>query len=91
MGVSQVSIENEFYMVDLPIILEEKAKEKSARLLEQIMILIATNDRHMEEGEYKKLINNITNQLDKQEETCQFDREKFEQLRFLTNMGANRM
>ncbi|KYC94363.1 hypothetical protein B4102_3584 [Heyndrickxia sporothermodurans] len=82
-------------MVDLPFILEEKAKEKSARLLEQIMILIATNGRLMEDDEYKKFINNVTQPISEKEKekepNNQFDRDKFEQLRFLTNMGANRM
>jgi hypothetical protein len=91
LGVSQFSIENEYYMVDLPVILEDKAKEKNSRMLEQVMILLATNGRHMEDKEYKEFINNLTKGSGLNEQSDQFDREKFEHLRMLTNMGANRM
>jgi len=90
LGVSQSVIENEFYMVDIPHMLEEKMKEKHKELFEKVIIQLATNSRSLEDEEFKKFIEKITKILEVQEKNNQFDREKFEHLRLLTNMGANR-
>lgn len=90
LGVSQKSIETEFYMVDLPKILEAKAKEKNNRVYEQILIHLATNNRALNEDDHKEFMRNVANHIEINHND-QFDREKFEQLRFLTNSGANRM
>jgi hypothetical protein len=86
---SQYSIENEFYMVDLPELLEIKAKQKNEVLLEKVLLQLATNNRSLPEDESKKYINNLTKQAGNHSSDT-FDREKFEQLRMMTNMGANR-
>lgn len=82
-------IENEFYMVDIPVLLEDKVKEKAAKLIEQIMVRLATNSRYMPEDEYKKFMDQV---IPKNNNTVdsQFSREKFEELRLLTNMGVNK-
>ncbi|MGY6765685.1 hypothetical protein ACW73O_11680 [Faecalibacterium prausnitzii] len=82
-------IDNEYYMVDLPAILEDKAKEKNAKLLEQVMIRLATNNRFMPDESYKKFMNQVVPDSDQPIEG-QFSREKFEELRMLTHMGINR-
>lgn len=75
-------------MVDIPVLLEEKEKEKREKNFEQIMILLATNQRHLSDEEYKAFMANIVPK--NTEEESQFSREKFEKLRLLTNMGANK-
>ncbi|MCU9614075.1 hypothetical protein OEV98_10940 [Caldibacillus lycopersici] len=89
LGVTQKEIENEYYMVDLPDILKVKTKEQAARLFEQIMIRLATNQRFMPDDEYKQFVASIMPNENKAVEN-QFNREKFEELRMLTNMGVNR-
>ncbi|MFE8697983.1 hypothetical protein ACFYKT_16700 [Cytobacillus sp. FJAT-53684] len=69
--------------------LEEKAKEKNEKILEQIMIHLATNNRSLQEEDYKELMNSLTQSLDKKTNET-FNREKFEELRLMTNMGANK-
>lgn len=76
-------------MADIPKLLQDKAREKSEKLLEQIMMLLATNSRSLEQKEFEEYIKKIIPEEVKQKlET--FDRDKFEELRMLTNMGANR-
>jgi hypothetical protein len=76
-------------MSDIPKLLEEQAKEKNQKILEQILIHLATNNRALEEDEYKRFMNRISKAL-KQNPNVQFDRDKFEELRLLTDMGANK-
>jgi hypothetical protein len=89
LGVSQQTIENEYYMIDIPDFLDQRTKQKNARLLEQVMLRIATNNRTMENDEYKKFVNQLTNQAGIKPNDG-FDREKFEHLRMMTNRGINR-
>jgi hypothetical protein len=76
-------------MSDLPELLIDKAKEKNREIFEQILIRLATNYRALEESEYTKFIENISKHA-RSNQTEMFDRDKFEELRFLTNLGANR-
>jgi hypothetical protein len=76
-------------MIDIPKLLEEKAKQRTQDYLQQIMLHLATNSRFMEESEYKQFINGLTKGLG-EPVSQEFSREKFEELRMLTNMGANR-
>lgn len=78
-------------MVDLPEILEEKAKEKNQKILEKLFLHIAANNRSLEEAEFKKFMNSLSKGADQQQKGDTFDREKFEELRLLTNMGANKL
>ena len=76
-------------MVDLPKLLEERAKEKNAKMMEQILIHLATNNRSLEESDYKNFMEKLAKNLNTKPNN-QFDRDKFEELRLLTEMGANR-
>jgi len=77
-------------MADIPILLEAKAKEKNNRVYEQILIHLATNNRALNDDDQKEFMRRVTEHISVKQND-QFDREKFEQLRFLTNSGANRM
>lgn len=77
-------------MADIPKLLEEKAKQRTQEYLQQLMLHLATNNRAMEESEYKKFMNEITKGISEPIDQ-EFSRDKFEQLRMLTNMGANRL
>jgi hypothetical protein len=76
-------------MTDLPKLLEERAKEKNAKMMEQILIHLATNNRALEESDYKEFMEKLAKNLNTKRNN-QFDRDKFEELRLLTEMGANR-
>lgn len=69
--------------------LEEIAKEKNEKIIEQILIRLATNYRMLDEEEYTKFMNNLTRNL-KSVPGISFNRDKMEELRFMTNMGANK-
>ncbi|QHA36851.1 hypothetical protein [Rossellomorea marisflavi] len=53
--------------------------------MQELQLRIATNNRAMEDADYKTLIHGMTKQLGVQEETAGFSREKFEQLRAMMN------
>lgn len=87
--MSQVAIETEYYMIDLPKVVAEKRKQDAARLLQDVHLRLVTNNRSLDETEYKAFIRETTKAVGvKQAE--KFDRNKFEQLRSLTNSGAGR-
>jgi hypothetical protein len=52
-------------------------------------MILATNNRGMEDADYKSYINGINKSLGVKADQ-KFDREKFEELRALTGMGGNR-
>ncbi len=76
-------------MVDIPKFLEDIAKEKKERVLEQILILLATNQRSMDQKEFEKFLKKLTDGVSGQDITT-FNRDKMEELRMLTNLGANK-
>ncbi|MDK7664379.1 hypothetical protein [Cytobacillus oceanisediminis] len=82
-------LETQYYFKDLPQLLEEKAKEKNEKILEQIFILLATNQRSLAEDDYKKFISGLTKGFKKQS-GLEFNRDKMEELRLMTNFGANK-
>ncbi|MGM0776910.1 MAG: hypothetical protein ACQEXE_10460 [Bacillota bacterium] len=82
-------LETQYYFKDLPQLLEEKAKEKNEKIMEQILILLATNHRTLAEDDYKKFMSNLTKGLKKQP-GLEFKRDKMEELRIMTNFGANK-
>ncbi|NMH68617.1 hypothetical protein HF072_07460 [Bacillus sp. RO3] len=77
-------------MSDLPRILEDKAIEKNKRILEKIMIRLTTNNRSFDQDQYKEVMNQLIRGSGIEEENEKFNRQAFEKLRFLTNMGANK-
>jgi hypothetical protein len=86
LGVSQTVLETEFYMVDLAKLLEAKRKHSAASRLNDVFIAIATNNRGMDDAEYKKFISGLNKELGIKPET-KFNRDKFEQLRAMTGVN----
>jgi hypothetical protein len=89
LGVSQTVLENEYYMVDLVRTLEAKRKHDAAGRLNDVLMILATNNRGMDDAEYKKFIGGLNKELGIKAEN-KFNRDKFEQLRAMTEMGGNR-
>jgi uncharacterized NAD-dependent epimerase/dehydratase family protein len=83
LGVSQYAIENEYYMIDLPRLLERKAKLDAMNRLEDLRFNVATNNRGLDESEFKKYVNELTKRTGLKVNE-KFDRNKFEQLRAMT-------
>jgi hypothetical protein len=77
---SQVEIETGYYMVDLAELIESKRKVEAAEKLERVRMTLGTNNRSMEDAEYKSLISDLTNRIGMKQET-KFNRDKFDQLR----------
>lgn len=94
LGISQVDLENKYYMVDIPEAIKEKYRERNIEHFVQFQMMLASNNRVMDEDNYKKFIENLTKNLrDDRSETGQgeeLDRHAFETLRLLTQQGANR-
>ncbi|MEN2464906.1 hypothetical protein [Ornithinibacillus sp. JPR2-1] len=92
LGVSQRVLETEYYMVDIPKLIEKKRKEQLADYFMQLQLSIASNNRVMEEEDYHNLVRNLTKILEEENKTEQnkLDRQKLEALRLMTNQGANR-
>lgn len=76
-------------MVDLPKIIEAVRKRDIANRLGDIYMIVATNNRSIEEADYKSYISGLNKSLGVKAEQ-KFDRAKFEELRALTSMGANK-
>ncbi|MCP6683005.1 hypothetical protein [Bacillus nakamurai] len=69
-------------MVDIPKFVRTKTKQGAVRRIEDIRIMLATNNRSSEDEEYKALMNALIRTAGLRPEV-KFDREKFEQLRAL--------
>ncbi|MBX6361280.1 MAG: hypothetical protein IRZ03_14510 [Acidobacterium ailaaui] len=93
LGVSQHILETEYYMVDLPAIVDRHRQLRAIQRLEFVGDLIASNNRSLDDSEYKRLMKSLQTEagFDQRSSNDRFDREAFEQLRFLTAQGANRV
>lgn len=80
---TQIEIETGYYMVDLVQIIETKRKIEAAEKLEHMRITLGTNNRGVEDAEYKALISDLTKRVGVKAET-KFNRDKFEQLRAMS-------
>jgi hypothetical protein len=76
-------------MVDLVKILETKRKHDALNRLNNVFTILATNNRGMDDAEYKKFISGLNKELGIKSEN-KFNRDKFEQLRAMTEMGGNK-
>jgi hypothetical protein len=83
LGVSQHAIENEYYMIDLPRMLERKARIDAMKRLDDMRFNFASNNRSLEDAEFKKYMNELTKRTGLKVNE-KFDRSKFEQLRAMT-------
>jgi hypothetical protein len=86
LGVSQTVLECEFYMVDLANLLEAKRKLSASGRLNEVLLALATNNRGMDDAEYKKFIGGLNKELGIKPEN-KFNRDKFEQLRAMTGVN----
>jgi hypothetical protein len=83
LGVSQTDLETGYYMVDLPTLLRAKRKQDALNRLNDLMTLVATGGRSMEDAEYKKFIAGLNKDIGIKQSN-KFDRSKFEELRAMT-------
>jgi 5-bromo-4-chloroindolyl phosphate hydrolysis protein len=77
---TQVEIETGYYMVDLAKVIESKRRLEAADKLEQVRIALSTNNRSLEEADYKALVSDLTKRVGFEPEQ-KFNRDKFDQLR----------
>lgn len=89
LGVTQVELENGYYMVDLAELMKQKRKHNAIHRLEDAFLLLSTNNRAMEEAEAKKYMRQMTEAVGIKKSE-KFDRSAMEQLRAFTNMGGNK-
>lgn len=87
--MTQKAIESEYCLNDLPDYIAKMSKKKAVEQLKQLMLLQASNQRFMEEEAYSGFVKGLKQNAEIKE-TDTFDRDKFEELRMLTNLGANR-
>lgn len=87
LGVSQTTLESEFYMVDILTFLEQKRKLDAVNRLQTVQVLLATNNRAMADTETKMFMRDLTRAIGVKEEQ-KFSRSKFEELRRFTEMGG---
>jgi hypothetical protein len=71
-------------MVDLPALLKAKRKHNAFNRLNDVFMLTVTNNRSMEEAEYKKYVAGLNKEIGLKQSN-KFDRAKFEELRAMTN------
>lgn len=67
-------------MVDIPKFIRAKTKSNALRRIEDVRILLATNNRASEDEAYKSLMQSLTKSAGIRNEV-KFDREAFEKLR----------
>ena len=67
-------------MVDIPVVLEATRKQEALKRLSDVYIGLATNNRSLEESEYKAFIRRLNKDVGLKEEQG-FNRDKFEELR----------
>lgn len=89
LGVTQVELETGYYMVDLLALMKTKGKQDASNRLQNVSAMIATNNRGLDDAEYKTFIRNLNNLVGIKEDT-KFNRDKFEELRAFTGMGGNK-
>ena len=86
--MTQTELENGYYMVDLPALLDAKRKHDAVNRLSDILTLLSANNRGMEDAEYKKFIADLNKEIGIKT-ASKFDRSKFEELRAMTDFGGN--
>lgn len=93
LGTSQEDLENNYYMKDVADLVERKIKQENAEFFLQFQMMLASNNRFMEEESYGEFVRNLTKNLESSEsdnKANKLDRQAFEALRFMANQGANR-
>lgn len=80
LGVTQYQLENEFYMLDIAKFAEMKRQQDA---IDRIHLINIVNSRHLEENDYKEMMQSYRRQANIKPKKQKFDRSKFEQLRAL--------
>lgn len=80
LSVTPVQLETEFYMVDIPKLIQKKREKENTDRMIQLRLLIASNNRMMDDKDYSQFINVLSpeNRLEK------FDRNAVERLRSMS-------
>jgi hypothetical protein len=80
-GVTQMQIEDEYYMIDLVKIAQTTKKYEALRKLELLNIV---NSSRIEQRDYKALVNRYMSEANLSKKEEKFSRSKFEELRAST-------
>lgn len=81
-GATQKQIEDEYYMLDLVKVAEKTRKKQGAKKLELLNIV---NSDRLEKNDYQTLVDRFINEAGLAQMQEKFSRNKFEELRELTN------
>jgi hypothetical protein len=86
--VSQTVIETEYYLVDLPDLLDKKREHESQERMTTLQLMVAANNRAMNDEHYGKLTGDLLRGAGVKQQTG-FDRGAMDKLHAFTNSGAN--
>lgn len=87
MNRTQYEIENEYYFVDLPDLIEKKRKSEAMALLQKLRSDVAAGARSMGDEDYSKYSEELAKLAGLREEKQRFDREGFEQMKGILSSG----
>ncbi|WP_427036648.1 hypothetical protein [Cytobacillus pseudoceanisediminis] len=76
-------METGYYMVDLAELMKQKRRYNALERMEDAYMVLATNNRGLDDAESKKYMQNISRATGVKQET-KFNRQKFEELRAFT-------
>jgi len=93
LGVGQKTLEDSYYMKDLPGLIKRKRDEEADDYFMRLQLSLASNNRILEDESFKTLVRNLTKHLEgggSKQDTNKLDRHALEALRLMTNQGANK-
>lgn len=73
-------METQFYMVDIPKLIQQKREKESTERLIQLRLMIASNNRLMDDKDYSQFINILS----PEKKLEKFDRSALERLRSMS-------
>lgn len=82
LGVTREQLENEYYMVDIPDLLKMKQDKELADRLTLLNLLIASNNRVIEDRNYQDMVQNLI--PGEKNNRNKFNREAIEKLRSMS-------
>jgi hypothetical protein len=89
LGKTQFEIETEYYLVDLPDLIDAKNRVEAQQRLTSIQERVAANGRKMADEDYSRYRRALLKDAGIKAPSG-FDRDKFEELRALTQRGGNK-
>lgn len=78
LGVSQKVLENEYYMIDLPLLMYKKQRLEAERRIMDLQIAVAP---HTDEKTYRKLVDYLTSMIEDDSSSDELDKEGLEKLK----------